>query len=204
MSRWWTEAVAALGDVVPLPLATLLLLLAALVVALAWYHFPAWVPRRLPRLRLPRLRLPRWRLPRLRRPKLPRRRRRTADEPRVPAPRAGAAEPPATAYASLADRLAAEGRYVEAVRERLRAMIRELVAHRVIEHRPGMTVTELTAAAARTRPRVHPPLDAAGGIFSDLWYARRPARPEHDQRMRELAAGLKRELAGGPEAGDRP
>lgn len=212
MSRWWTEAVAALGDVVPLPLAALLLLLAALVAALAWYHFPAWVPRRLPRVRLPRLRLPRfprlrlprWRLPRLRRPKLPRRRRRTADESRVPAPRAGAAEPSATAYASLADRLAAEGRYAEAVRERLRDMIRALVARRVIEHRPGMTVTELTAAAARARPPVHPPLHSAGAIFSDLWYAQRPALPEHDRRMRELAADLQRELAGDPEAGDRP
>ncbi|PWR16302.1 DUF4129 domain-containing protein, partial [Micromonospora sicca] len=44
MSRWWTEAVAALGDLVPLPLAALLLVLAALLAALAWYFFPAWVP----------------------------------------------------------------------------------------------------------------------------------------------------------------
>ncbi|MBM0229282.1 DUF4129 domain-containing protein, partial [Micromonospora sp. ATA51] len=66
MSRWWTEAVAALGDLVPLPLAALLLVLAALLAALAWYFFPAWVPRRSPRLRLPRLRLPRLRLPRWR------------------------------------------------------------------------------------------------------------------------------------------
>ncbi|MGY0006860.1 DUF4129 domain-containing protein, partial [Micromonospora sp. I033] len=71
MSRWWTETVAALGDALPLPLAALLLLAGALLVALAWYFFPAWAPRRLPRLgrpRLPRLRLPRLRLPRLRRP----------------------------------------------------------------------------------------------------------------------------------------
>ncbi|MGC1211356.1 MAG: DUF4129 domain-containing protein [Micromonospora sp.] len=214
MSRWWTEAVAALGDRVPLPLATLILLLAALLAALAWYHFPAWVPRRLPRFRLPRLRLPRFprlrlprwrlpRLPRLRRPKRPRRRPRKADDARVPAPRDGAADPPA-AYACLADRLAAEGRYAEAVRERLRDMIRELVARQVIAHRPGMTVAELTAAAARSRPRVHPPLHAAGAIFSDLWYAQRPARPEHDRRMRELATDLRRELADDPEAGDRP
>ncbi|SCL19809.1 protein of unknown function [Micromonospora rhizosphaerae] len=210
MSRWWTEAVAALGDVVPLPLATLLLLLVALLVALGWYFFPAWVPRRLPRLprlRLPRFRfprLPRWRLPRLRR--LPRRRRRprtTAEAPTVPAPRAGAPEQPAAAHASLADRLAAEGRYAESVRERLRDMIRELVVGRVVEHRPGMTVAELTAAAARVRPRVHPPLHAAGTIFSDLWYAQRPATPEHDRRMRELATDLHRELSGDPEDGER-
>ncbi|SCG40900.1 DUF4129 domain-containing protein [Micromonospora inositola] len=207
MSRWWTEAVAALGDLVPLPLAALLLVLAALLAALAWYFFPAWIPRRFPRLRFPRLRfsrlrLPRWRLPRLRlrRPRLPRRRRRparSAGAPAVPAPRTAEPERAATGYASLADRLAAEGRYAESVRERLRDMVRELVARRVVEQRPGMTVTEVTAAAARNRPRVHPVLHAAGTIFSDLWYAQRPATPEHDHRMRELADDLHRELTAG-------
>ncbi|RZU73437.1 uncharacterized protein DUF4129 [Micromonospora kangleipakensis] len=205
MSRWWTEAAATLGDLVPLPLAALLLVLAALLAALAWYFFPAWVPRRLPRLRLPRPRLPRWRLPRLR---LPRRRRRpartAAAAAAVPAPRAAEPERAAAGAASLADRLAAEGRYAESVRERLRDMVRELVARRVVEHRPGMTVTELTAAAARGRPRVHPVLHAAGAIFSDLWYAQRPATPEHDRRMRELAADLHRELTADMGGGDRP
>ncbi|MFD2764190.1 DUF4129 domain-containing protein [Micromonospora eburnea] len=202
MSRWWTEAVAAIGDVVPLPLAALLVLLAALLAALAWYFFPAWVPTRLPRphlprLRLPRLRLPRLRLPRLRLPRLRRRRpapRSADDAPPVPAPRA--AEPVATASGSHADRLAAEGRYAEAVRERLRGMVRELVDRRVVEIRPGMTVTELTAAAAHARPRVHPTLHAAATIFSDLWYAQRPATREHDHRMRDLATDLHRELTG--------
>ncbi|WP_200215947.1 DUF4129 domain-containing protein [Micromonospora coerulea] len=219
MSRWWTETVAALGDLVPLPLAALLLMLAAGLAALVWYFFPAWLPRRFPRLRLPRLRLPRlrlprlrwprlrwprWRLPRLRRPRLLRRRRpaRTAAEPAVPAPRAAEPQPAAGGYASLADRLAAEGRYAESVRERLRDMVRELIARRVIEQRPGMTVAELTAAAARGRPRVHPVLHAAGAIFSDLWYAQRPATAEHDHRMRELADDLRRELTTG--GGDRP
>ncbi|MEU2613336.1 DUF4129 domain-containing protein [Micromonospora sp. NPDC007271] len=206
MSRWWTEAAAALGDVVPLPLAALLLLLAALLAALVWYSFPAWVPHRLPRPRLPRPRLPRLprlRLPRLRlrirlpRLRLPRRRPKTrsADEaPPVPAPRAP--EPMATTPAGLADRLAAEGRYAEAVRERLRDMVRELAHRRVVEVRPGMTVTELTTAAAHVRPRVHPALHAATIIFSDLWYAQRPATREHDQRMRALATELHRELTG--------
>lgn len=207
MSRWWTETVAALGDVVPLPLAALLLLLVALLAALGWYFFPAWVPRRLPRprlprLRRPRLRLPRLRLPRLRRPRLrlprlrlPRRRRRAVRTapvvPAVPAPRAADAGP-----AGLADRLAAEGRYAEAVRERLREMVGELVARQVVAHRPGMTVTELTTAVAYARPRTQPTLHAAGVIFSDLWYAQRPATREHDDRMRDLATELRRDLAG--------
>lgn len=125
MSRWWTESVAALGDVLPLPLAALLLVLAAGLTALAWYHFPAWVPRRLPRFRLrfPRLRLPRWR------------RRCRAHRPAdgtaaagLPRPRTGDDTTPVGPGRSLADRLAAEGRYAEAVRERLRDMVRRLVA----------------------------------------------------------------------------
>ncbi|MFG1673167.1 DUF4129 domain-containing protein [Micromonospora sp. NPDC049282] len=208
MSRWWTETVAALGDVVPLPLVALLLLAATLLAALAWYSFPAWVPRRLPRLtlprlrrlRLPRLRLPRLRLPRLRLPRLrrPARRRRT-DLPaaRVPAPREA---PPGPADGpGAADRLAAEGRYAEAVRERLREMVRLLVTRQLVEPRAGLTVTEVTEAAARNRPTLRPTLHAAGTIFADLWYAQRPATAGHDQRMRALAADLRRELTGGEE-----
>ncbi|MGK5444893.1 DUF4129 domain-containing protein [Micromonospora sp. URMC 105] len=206
-SRWWTETTAALGDLLPLPLAALLLLLAAALAALAWYHWPAWVPRRLPRLRLrlPRLRLPRlrFRLPRLRLPRWRRRRRArparpAAEVPELPRPRK-AAEPPRGPALSLADRLAAEGRFAEAVRERLRGMVRRLVASGAVEQRPGMTIAELTEAAARNRPPVDPALRAAGAIFSELWYARRAASAEHDRRMRELADELDRVLAGGPE-----
>lgn len=202
MSRWWTETVAALGDVVPLPLVALLLLAAALLTALAWHSFPAWVPRRLPRIRLPRLRLRRPRLPRLRLPRMRLRRtarRRRPDPPvRVPAPRA--APPAPVGGPATADRLAAEGRYAEAVRERLRDMVRLLVTRQVVEPRAGLTVTELTEAAARTRPAVRPTLHAAGTIFSDLWYAQRPATAGHDQRMRALAAELRRELTGEEDA----
>ncbi|MDO3682874.1 DUF4129 domain-containing protein [Micromonospora sp. C28ISP2-4] len=195
MSRWWTETVAALGDVVPLPLAALILLGVALLVALGWYFFPSWVPRRLPRFSLPRWRRPR--LPRLRLPRFRRRARRTRTDPpavRLPAPRDP--QPAPAVGLGLADRLAAEGRYAEAVRERLREMVRLLVVRHVVEPRPGLTVVELTEAAARTRPQVRPTLHAAGAIFSDLWYAQRPATAAHDRRMRELATDLSRELTG--------
>ncbi|MEU9504905.1 DUF4129 domain-containing protein [Micromonospora sp. NPDC048170] len=188
-SRWWTETTATLGDRVPLPLVALLLVLAAVLVAAGWYTFPAWVPRRLPRLRR-------------------RRKRPTPDgtPPAVPAPRAPELEPelPAAAYVSLADRLAAEGRYAEAVRERLRAMVRELATHRVVQPQPGTTVVELVRAATDARPHVGPPLDAAGAIFSELWYGQRPASVEHDRRMREHAAELDRVLTGRAEDGPRP
>ncbi|MFI5836040.1 DUF4129 domain-containing protein [Micromonospora sp. NPDC051300] len=203
MSRWWTERVAALGDVVPLPLVVLLLLAAVLLTALAWHSFPAWVPRRLPRFSLPRLRrprLPRFRPPRfrlrLRMPRIRRPARRRPDVPatRVPAPRAAPTAP--TVAPATADRLAAEGRYAEAVRERLRDMIRLLVTRQLVEPRAGLTVTEVTEAAARNRPTLRPTLHDAASIFSDLWYAQRPATAGHDQRMRALAADLRRELTG--------
>jgi hypothetical protein len=80
---------------------------------------------------------------------------------------------PAELLALTADQLAAAGRYAEAVRERLRAIVRELIDREVIEHRPGWTVTELAAAAfmPARRPRRHctarPPYSPASGTASD-------------------------------------
>ncbi|MBF9127674.1 DUF4129 domain-containing protein [Plantactinospora sp. S1510] len=187
-SRWWTETTAAIGDRIPLPLVALLLVLAGVLISLAWFFFPAWVPRRLPRWRFSW----RWR----RRPA-----RQTPEAEVEAADEAGPDLPdvPAAALVSLADRLAGDGRYADAVRERLRGMVRTLVDRGVLEHRPGMTVAELATAATRSRPDVDEPLGVAGGIFSDLWYGQRPARAEHDERMRELAAELDRALAHPPD-----
>jgi hypothetical protein len=189
VARWWVGTVAAVTDVVPLGWLVVLLLLGAAVAAVAWYWFPAWVPRRLPR----------WRLPRLRRPAL-RRRRRPARvdqaEPTEPEEAEGLPDLPVEVFVSLADRLAAQGRYAEAVRERLRAMVRELVDRRVIEHQPGWTVGELAAEAGRARPAIDPPLRAAGGVFSEIWYGQRAARAEHDAQMRRLAGDLHAAVAG--------
>lgn len=191
MSRWWTEAVAAFGDVVPLPLAALGLLVAAALIGAGWYWWPHWVPRRFPHLRLPRMRRPRFRWPF-------RRRKPAAQEPVPPAAETAIDELPdlpVAAFVSLADRLASEGRYAEAVRERLRAMVRELIERQVVEHRPGWTVTELAGAAAQARPVVDAPLRAAGGVFSDVWYGQRTAGAQHDQQMRELADQMHRALS---------
>jgi hypothetical protein len=222
MSRWWTELVAAVSDVIPLELLILLMFGAAALTGALWYWFPAWIPRRWPRLHRPhwrwprprwprwRLRWPRWRwqlagwqwLRRLRWPDWRRwlslfRRRRTAEPAPVPenlSPPEELPDLPVEAFVSLADRLAAEGRYAEAVRERLRAIVRELVDHGVIEHHPGWTVTELAAAAALARPVVAAPVGAAALLFSDIWYGLRRAGRDDDELMRRHAEGVRTAL----------
>jgi D-serine deaminase-like pyridoxal phosphate-dependent protein len=98
---------------------------------------------------------------------------------------------PAAALAHSADELAAQGRYREAVRERLRAIVRDLVERDVITHRPGWTVTELAVAAGRARPATAAALAAASEIFSGIWYGQRPADAWQDAAMRDLAARVR-------------
>jgi hypothetical protein len=206
MSRLWTTFVDAVAAILPLPLVVLILLALAGAVALLWYFFPKWVPRRLPRFRKPRWRLRlrwptwRWRWPDWR--SWLRRRKRKGTETdleqaieELVASDEELPELPPAVFVSLADRLAAEGRYAEAIRERLRGVVRELVDRGVIAHRPGWTVTELARAAATVRPTVDRPLSAAVSIFSDIWYGQRPATAEHDERMKALTTQVTGALA---------
>ena len=203
MIRWWNEFLANVDDTVGLGLATLLLFLAATLVALGWYFWPRWVPRRWPRLRLPRLRWPRlrWRWPWRRHP-----RPAPVDGPEaelLPHDTDGLPDLPVEALLSLADRLAAQGRYAEAIRERLRGIVRELVDAGVVTNQPGWTVTELASAAGHARPPVRPPLSAASRLFSDIWYGQRPATAAHDARMREHASQVRAALAPVPAGSPR-
>jgi uncharacterized protein DUF4129 len=218
--RDWNDFVAFIGDTVSLRLLLLLMVLATVLVAVLWYTYPAWIPRRNPFARFKfrrtqkdrerrglRLRRPQWRWPRLRWPRLrwPWRRRakaaaaKTVEEQmaEVLAAEDGLPEVPVTVYQSLADRLAAEGRYAEALRERYRAAVRDLVQHGVIEHRPEWTVTELAREASTVRPAVDAPLSSATGLFTEVWYAERPATAAHDDRMRTLAGDVHDHLGGG-------
>ncbi|NUT38165.1 MAG: DUF4129 domain-containing protein [Hamadaea sp.] len=205
MSRAWTEFVAAVSDVIPLPLLLLILVLITGIAAALWHFYPAWLPRRRTgarrswRWHWPRLRWPRWR--RLRWPW--RRKKKSGSaaslDEQVAELAASDEELPAVpvaVYQSLADRLAAEGRYAEALRERYRSAVRDLVQHGVIDNRPGWTVTELARAAASARPAVDAPLLSASALFSEVWYAERAATAEHDERMRGLAEDVHTHLGG--------
>ncbi|MBO4205645.1 DUF4129 domain-containing protein [Micromonospora echinofusca] len=200
MSRFWNETIAAFGDLVPggVPVLLLLLFLLTGLVSVLWYSWPAWLPwrwswrfrgsrsradkadrrRRFGWPRLGRLRF-RWRWP------WRRRNRPVTVTPALPDDELP--DLPASTFALNADQLAAAGRYAEAVRERLRAIVRDLVERQVLAPVPGWTVTELAAAAGRARPATAGPLRAASELFSDIWYGQRPATADDDRAMRELA-----------------
>jgi hypothetical protein len=103
-------------------------------------------------------------------------------------------------FLALADAYAAQGRFAEAVRERLRAIVRTLVDRGIIAHHPEWTVTELVGAAVTRAPAMSMPLREASGIFTDIWYGQRTATRSHDDRMRELNQRVDGDLAALPSA----
>ena len=74
-----------------------------------------------------------------------------------------------------ADGLAADGRFAEAVRERLRAVVRELEQRGVLDPRPGRTADEVAADGGRQVPAVAGDLRRAAAVFDEVWYGGRPA-----------------------------
>lgn len=177
MIRGWDEAAAAVFDLVPGLLLFLGLLVAAVLGGALWYYYPAWLPGpRRPRVKKTRTK-----------------KKRAADKTDV----ITAAEPEDVvepAELGLADRLAAEGRYAEAIRQRLRDVIRDLVAAGVLAPQPGWTAAELATLAAAQRPAVGAPLGAATELFSEIWYGARPAGAAQDDRMRLLTAQVRADL----------
>ena len=75
----------------------------------------------------------------------------------------------------LADEAAAQGRYADAVRERLRAVVRELEARGVLDSRPGRTAGEVARDAGAAVPLLTGPLQRAALTFDQIWYGQRPA-----------------------------
>ena len=84
-----------------------------------------------------------------------------------------------------ADGYAAEGRFAEAVRERMRAIVRELETRGVLELRPGRTADEVAREAGAAVPTVAPDLRAAATVFDEVWYGGRPASAQADALLRQ-------------------
>ncbi len=85
-----------------------------------------------------------------------------------------------------ADEHAAAARFDEAVRERLRAIIRDLEERAVIEPRLGRTADEVAYEAGGLLPNAARDLHRAARIFDDVWYGKRPATAAMYGEMREI------------------
>jgi hypothetical protein len=84
-----------------------------------------------------------------------------------------------------ADAHAAEGRFAEAVRERMRAIVRELESRGVLEPRPGRTADEVARDAGALVPVVAAELRTAAAVFDEVWYGGRPATAQAEAAVRQ-------------------
>jgi hypothetical protein len=92
----------------------------------------------------------------------------------------------AAEHRAAADAHAAAGRWAEAVRDRLRAIITGLEERTLLEPRPGRTADEAAADAGAVVPECAADLHAAARVFDDIWYGARPADATHDAMLRRL------------------
>ena len=85
-----------------------------------------------------------------------------------------------------AEQFASHGQWAEAVRERLRAVARELEQRGVLDPRPGRTAAELSREAGVQLPALAGDLRAATETFDAVWYGGRTAGAADEARLRAL------------------
>ncbi|WP_245740231.1 DUF4129 domain-containing protein [Nonomuraea maritima] len=96
----------------------------------------------------------------------------------------------AAEHRRAADGLAAEGRWAEAVRERLRAIARDLEDRALVDGMPGRTAHELAAEAAKSLPSFEAELAGAARSFDDVTYGGAPGTREAYDAMASLDTRL--------------
>jgi Domain of unknown function (DUF4129) len=74
-----------------------------------------------------------------------------------------------------AERFAAAGAWAEAVRERLRAIVRDVEERGLVDARPGRTADEVARDAGDALPSAAGELRDAARVFDDVWYGGRTA-----------------------------
>jgi hypothetical protein len=89
-----------------------------------------------------------------------------------------------------AERFAAAGAFAEAVRSRLRALVRELEDRGLVDARPGRTADEVARDAGARLPTAASDLRLAARIFDDIWYGGRPADATSYARLVEIDAAV--------------
>lgn len=94
-------------------------------------------------------------------------------------------------HRSEAERYAASGDWPNAIRERLRAIARDLEERAILEHRPGRTADELAAEAGAELPDHAGALAAGVQIFDDVWYGGRAGDEGGYRRLAELDERLR-------------
>ena len=87
----------------------------------------------------------------------------------------GSAELSAADLRADAERYASAGAWAEAVRARLRAVVRDLEERGLVDARPGRTADEIAHDAGRALPAVAADLRAGARLFDDVWYGGRTA-----------------------------
>lgn len=78
-------------------------------------------------------------------------------------------------HREAAERAAADGRWADAVRERLRAVVRELEGRGVLDPRPGRTAGEVARDGGAAVPALAADLARAAVVFDEVWYGGRTA-----------------------------
>lgn len=112
-------------------------------------------------------------------------RRRTGRLSRGPATTAlfGGSERTAVDLRADAERYASSGAWAEAVRARLRAIVRDLEERGLVDPRPGRTADEIARDAGLALPTAAADLRAGARLFDDVWYGGRPAGPQTYARL---------------------
>jgi hypothetical protein len=98
----------------------------------------------------------------------------------------------AAEHRASAEAHAAAGRWAEAVRDRLRAVIRSLEERSLLDARPGRTADEAAAEAGRVLPDQAAALRTAARVFDDVWYGGRRATEQDDALLRDLDDRVRR------------
>ena len=94
-------------------------------------------------------------------------------------------------HRSAAERAEARGEWAEAVRERLRAVVRGLEERGLLDPRPGRTADEAAADAALLLPDYEKDLRSAARSFDEVWYGGASATPAAAARVRALDGALR-------------
>ncbi|NLU67405.1 DUF4129 domain-containing protein [Streptomyces sp. HNM0574] len=98
----------------------------------------------------------------------------------------------AEGHRTAAETHAASGHWDEAVRERMRALVRALEERALLDPRPGRTADEAAADAGTRLPAQAEALRAAARTFDEVTYGAHPAGPADYARLRELDTTLGR------------